>query len=411
MFQKRSKKISENRLAILAGAGVVALAIVFALGILVGRQTPKNVVLEDGSVIGIGEFNQIESDVHFSQFWEVWRLLQEDYIYGPVSDKDLFYGAIAGLVEGLDDPYSVFFDPEEADEFQTDLNGSFEGIGAEIGLRDGQVVIVSPLTGSPAEQAGVKAGDAIHLVDDIETFGMSIEEAVRVIRGPKGTTVTLTVTRDTEDGIIEIPIKRDTIEISSVEWEIRDDGIAVIDIFAFNDDTSRNFNRAVVDVLTADVEGLVVDMRNNPGGFLDRAVTVAGEWVGNDTVVIERMGSGLMRDLDAQGVARLANIPTVVIVNGGSASATEIVAGALQDYGLASIVGEQTFGKGSVQEYRELSDGSGLKITIAEWLTPQGRSIQKEGIKPDYIVEFTEEDILEERDVQFEKAIELLTSN
>ncbi len=409
MFSKQHHSLTLDR-SWLIPVLALATAIVFALGLLVGRIAlpPQTVQLEDGRVLGREEMDRLSSDVDFALFWDVWDMLQESYIYGPVAEKDLFYAAIDGLVEGVNDPYTSFFDPKEASDFQTDLSGQFEGIGAEIGLRDEQIVIVSPLKDAPAQRAGVQAGDAVHLIDQTETYGMTIEEAVRAIRGPKGTTVTLTVTRDGAPDPMEISIRRDVIEIASVEWELRDDGIAVVNLFAFNEDTARAFNDIVVELLAQDVQGIVLDMRNNPGGFLDRAVTIAGEWVGNQTVVIERMDDGLLRPLDAQGVARLRNIPTVALVNEGSASATEIVAGALQDYGVATILGTQTFGKGSVQEYRELEDGSALKITIAEWLTPQGRSIQKEGIRPDELVEATSEDAEAGIDRQFERAIEKL---
>lgn len=410
MFQEK-KKSALQWPAWVIGAVAVGIALTgFLGGIFVGREAlpPQVVQLEDGQVLGVGEIERISGDVDFELFWDVWEQLQDDHIYGPIPEKDLFYGALNGLVEGLDDPYTNFFDPRQANEFQTDLSGQFEGIGAEIGMREGQIVIVSPLNDSPAQIAGIESGDSIHLIDEIETFGLSIEDAVRHIRGPKGTTVTLTVTREGVDEILEIPIQRDVIELSSVEWYVREDGIAVVNIFAFNEDTTRRFNQAVVDVLSSGVTGIVLDMRNNPGGFLESAVTIAGEWVGNQTVVIERMDDGLLKDLDAQGVARLKDVPTVVIINEGSASATEIVAGALQDYGSATLIGVQTFGKGSVQEYRELEDGSALKITIAEWLTPQGRSINQEGITPDEIVEFVAEDIAQGIDTQFERAIELL---
>ncbi len=411
MFQQTKRSITLDTSWVIPVAALVA-AIIFALGIFFGRAflPPQTVQLEDGQVLGREEIDRLTSDVDFNLFWDVWDMLQESYIYGPVAEKDLFYAALDGLVEGVGDPYTSFFDPKESAEFQTDLSGQFEGIGAEIGLRDGQIVVVSPLKDAPAQRAGVKAGDAIHLIDETETYGMTIEEAVREIRGPKGTTVTLTVTRGDSTKPMEIAIRRDVIEIASVEWELREDGIAVINLFAFNEDTARAFNDVVVSVLANDVKGIVLDMRNNPGGFLDRAVTIAGEWVGNKTVVIERMEDGLLRPLDAQGVARLKDIPTVVLVNEGSASATEIVAGALQDYGAATIMGEQTFGKGSVQEYRELSDGSALKITIAEWLTPQGRSIQKEGIKPDELVTFSDEDVAKGVDTQFQRAIAFLAT-
>ncbi len=412
MFQEKKKPLLQWP-AWVIGAVAVAIALTgFLGGIFVGREAlpPQVVQLEDGQVLGVGEIERISDDVDFQLFWDVWEQLQDDHVYGPVPEKDLFYGALNGLVDGLEDPYTNFFDPRQANDFQSDLSGQFEGIGAEIGMRDGQLVIVSPLNESPAQIAGIESGDAIHLIDETETFGMSIEDAVRIIRGPKGTTVTLTVTRESVDEILEIPIQRDVIELSSVEWYMREDGIAVVNIFAFNEDTTRRFNQAVVDILSSGSTGLVLDMRNNPGGFLDSAVTISGEWIGNQTAVIERMEDGLLRELDAQGVARLKDIPTVVIINEGSASATEIVAGALQDYGAATLIGAQTFGKGSVQEYRELQDGSALKITIAEWLTPQGRSINQEGVLPDEIVEFVAEDIAQGLDTQFERAIEILTN-
>lgn len=410
MFQQRINWLTKRPWLL----GVVVLVVVvisFASGVLLARNQQQTFTLEDGSVIGIGEIQRIAEDVDFQMFWDVWNILQEDYLRGPVSEKDLFYSALDGLVQGVGDPYSRFFDPREAEGFQTDLEGKFEGIGAEIAIRDNWVVVVSPLSGSPAINAGVKAGDTVYMIDGVETRGMSIDEAVRRIRGPGGSVVTLTVSHDGMDEVVEIQITRDVIEISSVEWEVREDGIAVINIFFFNEDTARNFNKAVIEILANGADGLVLDMRNNPGGFLDRAVTIAGEWVGNNTVVLERMEDGYLIPLDAQGVARLSGIPTVVLVNGGSASATEIVAGALQDYGVARIVGEQTFGKGSVQEYREFSDGSGIKLTIAEWLTPKGRSIQDDGITPDYIVEYTDEDFESDIDPQFDRAIELLIEN
>lgn len=390
-------------------AGIALAALITGMYVGTHALSASSGPVVDGRVLGRDEIAQLSEDVDFQMFWEVWKQLQDDHIYGPVAEKDLFYGALKGLVGSVDDPYTVFFDPRKASEFQTDLSGQFEGIGAEIGLRDGQVIIVAPLKDAPAQRAGVQAGDVIVLIDDLETDGMSIEEAVKHIRGPKGTTVTLSVYRAGTSGVIEIPIQRNVIEISSVEWEMRDDGIAVIRLFAFNEDTGRRFNQAVVEVLSQNAKGIVLDMRNNPGGFLDQAVTVAGEWVGNKTVVIERMDDGLLQDLKAQGVGRLKGTPTIILVNEGSASATEIVAGALQDYAVATLIGQQTFGKGSVQEYRELKDGSALKITIAEWLTPQGRSINKEGIRPDELVEITAEDIAAGIDAQFERAIEVLT--
>lgn len=406
MFQQRINWLIK-RPWLLGVIFVVTAGSSFAGGVVFSNQD-STVTLEDGSVIGIGEVKRISDDVDFQLFWDVWDILHEDYLRAPVSDKDLLYSAIDGLVKGVGDPYSRFFDPRSAEGFQTDLAGKFEGIGAEIGIKDDFVVVVAPIVDSPASNAGVRSGDIIYTIDDVETRGMSVEEAVRRIRGPGGTVVKLNVQHLDAEELVEIPITRDVIEISSVKWEVRDDGIAVINIYFFNEDTARNFNKAVVDILANGAKSIVVDMRNNPGGFLDRAVSISGEWVGNKTVVFEKLEDGSLIPLDAQGTARLASLQTVVLVNGGSASATEIVAGALQDYEKATIVGEQTFGKGSVQEYREFGDGSGLKLTIAEWLTPKGRSIQDDGITPDEIVEYTKEDFEAGADPQFDRAIEIL---
>ncbi|OGL70354.1 hypothetical protein A3C17_04140 [Candidatus Uhrbacteria bacterium RIFCSPHIGHO2_02_FULL_53_13] len=403
-------KIKQQQPIVWAVAGLVVTA-VFSVGFAVGRTQTQSVVLEDGSVIGLKEVRERANDVEFALFWEVWDMLQNDYLRGPVPEKDLFYGAVNGLVDGLNDPYSEFFDPREADVFESDLEGKFEGIGAEIGIRENQLVIVSPLVDSPAEHAGIQAGDKIYFIDDVDTAEMSVDEAVRLIRGPRGSTVVLTVSHNGIETVEEISIVRDVIRIDSVTWEVTDDGVAVIRIAFFNADTAALFNRAVVELMQEDVSGIVLDLRNNPGGFLDRAVSVAGEWIGNDTVVIERNENGDLERFPSTGVGRLQRIPTLVLVNGGTASASEIVAGALQDYGFATILGEQTFGKGSVQEYRELADGSAVKITISEWLTPLERSIDQNGIAPDVEIVFDLEAYKEGIDVQLEAALNALKSN
>ena len=389
-------------------AGVLVVAAVFSVWFMIGRENPQTVRLDDGRVIGIGEARRLSDDVEFGLFWEIWEMLQDDYLRGPAPEKDLFYGAINGLVEGLGDPYSEFFDPREADIFESDLEGKFEGIGAEIGIRDDQLVVVSPLADSPAEIMGILAGDSIYLIDGVETAGMSVDEAVRRIRGPRGSMVVLTVSHNGIETIEDITITRDVIRLHSVTWDVTDDDIAIIRIAFFNADTAGLFNEAVISVMQSNVDGIVLDLRNNPGGFLDRAVSVAGEWIGTDTVVIERDEDGQLTPYPSTSVGRLARTPTVVLVNGGSASASEIVAGALQDYGYATIVGEQTFGKGSVQEYREMVDGSAVKITIAEWLTPKERSIDQNGITPDREVAFDADAFAEGVDVQLEAALEEL---
>ncbi len=390
---------------------IVAILASFVVGMLLGRQQGIRAAVPEGEgrVFGQGEIPpSLARDVDFALFWDAWNLVKDSYFEQPVSDKMLFYGSMRGLLDGLRDPYTTFFDPDEAAEFAQDLAGAFEGIGAEIGIKDDQLIMVAPLPGSPAEREGIQAGDKIYLIDGEDTLGMSVEEAVSKIRGEGGTTVTLTVGRDGRADVVEISIVRDTITIDSMKFAMRDDGIAVISLFFFNDDTTKLFTAAVNDLLTAGAKGIVLDLRGNPGGLLNAAIDVASAWIGSEPVVIQRMQDE--QDVyTGSGDPRLTGLPTVVLVNGGSASGSEIVAGALQDYEFATLVGTQTFGKGSVQDYKEFEDGSAVKITIAEWLTPYGRSINHVGIAPDVVVEVTQEDLDAKRDPQMERAIEILT--
>jgi carboxyl-terminal processing protease len=345
--------------------------------------------------------------VDFNLFWEVWSLVQKNYVHQPVTDTKLFYGALSGLVFALDDPYSVFFDPEMAEKFQQELEGTFSGIGAELGIKERQLTIIAPLPDTPAARAGLKAGDKILLIDGKETTEMALDYAVSLIRGQEGTEVTLTIWREGWERPQDFKITRGKIEIASVKWEMKGD-IAYIEINHFNEDTSGRFNQAVNELITKNPKGLVLDLRNNPGGFLSTAVEVAGEWIEKNVVVIEQRDDGEKNEEKSDGLARLQGLKTVVLINEGSASASEIVAGALQDYGKATLVGKKTFGKGSVQNLEPLSDGSAVKITVAEWLTPKGRHIDKEGITPDVEVDLTEDDYNANRDPQLDKAIEIL---
>ena len=386
------------------------ISISFALGMIFGEQRAIRAAVPEGEgeIIGVGELPAyLADDIEFQQFWDVWNLVKERFYKQPVSEKELFYGAMKGMVSATGDDYTVYFDPEDAEMFSSSLEGSFEGIGAEIGIRDERLQIIAPLPETPAQQAGLQPADQIVMVDGVETVGMTVEEAVTRIRGEKGSTVTLTIYREGEDGLLEVPIVRDKIVIDSVKYEMGDNGIMQISIHTFNGDTNKLFNEAVNEALSQGAEGILLDLRSNPGGLLTSAIDIASAWVGYDTVLIEKKQS----DQDAyRGVTapRLKDIPTVVLVNEGSASASEIVSGALQDYGLATVIGMQTFGKGSVQDYRELPDGSAVKITVAEWFTPNGRSINEMGLTPDIEIDFTLEDFHAERDPQKEKALEIL---
>lgn len=350
----------------------------------------------------------VNKDVDFDLFWDVWHRTKNDGINKNIPDTKLFYGAISGIVSALDDPYSVFFDPQKAKEFDEGLSGSFDGIGAELGMKKNQLVIIATLPNMPAEKAGLRSGDKILAIDKKSTTEMIIDDAVSRIRGKKGTTVMLTIYRDGEPQERDITIARDKIVIEPIKSEMKPDGVGYIRIVHFTQDTGEKFKKAVNDLLSKHARALILDLRNDPGGYLDAAVDVAGYWVDGQVVVIEKYNDSKQDTYKGRGVAPLKDMPTVVLVNRGSASASEIVAGALQDYGKAVLIGETTFGKGSVQDVQKLRDGSALKLTIAKWLTPKGRTIQDEGIKPDIMVEITEKDYKDKKDPQLEKALEEL---
>lgn len=352
----------------------------------------------------------VDDDVNFKMFWDVWSMVQKQYVDSPVEDKDMFYGSLQGMVASLQDPYTTFFTPKMAEGFNQQLDGTFYGIGAEIGLDEvGNIVVVAPISGTPAEAAGLRPDDYILAIDDVETTGMTVNEAVAKIRGEKGTTVTLTIGRPEKEPIV-VPIVRDEIKIDSVNWKVREDGVGVIGINVFNEETPRLFADAVQELQDKGVTELIVDLRNNPGGLLNAAIDLAGYWIGDKVVVIEDTGED-QTELKGMGVPLLGTTQTVVLVNGGSASASEILSGALQDYGKATLIGEQTFGKGSVQEYHDLPDGSAVKITVAHWLTPLGRSINKQGIAPDQVVTYSLDDVHADVDPQFQAALDYLQTH
>lgn len=363
----------------------------------------------EGHVTGQGSVGtNISSDVDFSTFWDVWKLVRESYVDQPVSEKELYYGAMAGMVGALNDPYSTYFNPTDAQAFDDQLAGSFFGIGAQLDVKDGQIVVTAALPNTPAEKAGLQSEDAIMAIDGVSTEGMVIDDAVAKIRGAKGTTVTLSVVHKGADTVIDVPIVRDEITIDSVTYAMKDDHVAVISVSLFNDDTSKLFAQAVASAEKDGAKSIVLDLRSNPGGLLDAAIDLAGYWIpAGGTAVIEDV-RGDKTEYRTHGDGSLAAIPTVVLVNGGSASASEILAGALQDTHEAEVIGEQTFGKGSVQQFQDLPDGGAVKITVAHWLTPLGRTINKQGVTPDKVVPFTAEDAHANLDPQFDAAIDFL---
>jgi carboxyl-terminal processing protease len=379
----------------------------------------RRLAVEENVYVGklLGKYSQapsgeISQDINFNLFWDVWDKLKEYYVdRKDLTDKKMFYGALRGLVSSAGDPYTVFMDPKVAQEFSEDLAGTFEGIGAEIGIKNDTLTIIAPLPDMPAEKAGLKAGDKVLAINGESTVGITLDEAVRKIRGPRGTTVTLSVARKDEDGIKDITITRGKIVVKSVRTNLREDNIFVIKITNFNEDTEKLFNQTVRKILDKNPRGIILDLRNNPGGLLDTAIEVASEWIEDGVVVTEKFSDDKKIEHLARGRARLKGYSTVVLVNQGSASASEIVAGALQDYGLATLVGKKTFGKGSVQTLLNLPDGSSMKITVAKWLTPKGRSINDEGIDPDVEVDLTLDDYNADKDPQMDKAVEMLLSS
>lgn len=371
-------------------------------------------------------------DVDFNLFWDVWSKLEDKYVdKEKINRQDMVYGAISGLVKALEDPYSEFLSPEIAKQFREDISGSFEGIGAEIGIRRGILTIIAPLKDSPAEKAGLKAGDKVFKVDDTPTADYMLDQLVRMIRGPKGTDVTLTIFRDGLDKTKEIKITRDTIKVDALSTEQKSSFVAdannsgaenqksvpkdifVIKLSHFSQNAAFEFRNAVKEFYETDSKKLVLDLRNNPGGFLQISVDIASWFIQPGEIVArERFADGSEEIYRSHGYRLLANIPTVILVNEGSASASEIVAGALRDHKGIKLIGRKTFGKGSVQEVEDLADGASLKITIAKWLTPNGTEIDSVGLEPDYVVEWPEDEkeleALEDRDLDMEKAIEVL---
>lgn len=358
--------------------------------------------------------NSPDKTIDFTLFWKVWGILKDKYVDGgKLNAHELFYGAIDGMLAATGDPYTTFFDPKEQKEFQEEISGVFEGIGAEMGIKDKVLTIIAPLEGMPAEKAGLMAGDKVLKIDDQNTTLLSLEEAVSRIRGAKGTEVTLTIFREGDEEAHDITIKRDTILVKSIRFEMKENAIAFIRISRFGDDTERDFKIAVKQALDQKATGLIIDLRNNPGGFLDASIEMASIMLPKgDVVVIEEDGSGTRKEMKTRGGDMLSQIPTVILINEGSASASEILAGALRDNrNNVTIVGQKSFGKGSVQELITVSKDTSVKITVARWLTPNGHQINTVGITPDIEIKNTRDDLDNKRDPQLDKALETLSKN
>ena len=367
---------------------VIFFIISFGIGVSVGRTwNVKNQITSANSSTDVANIlnpdrSVNKSGVEFDQFWQVWDKIKNKYVKQSSDETMMLYGAIQGLVGSLGDPYSLYFPPKEADEFAKDLSGELEGIGAEIGIKETQLMVVSPLPDSPAEKSGLRPGDKILAIDTSSTAGMDVNTAVSKIRGKANTKVTLTIIRTGQTKSQDVVITRSKIIIPSVIFSFKENNVAYLRIMQFNEDTKKLFSKYVKEIKSKPTTGIILDLRNNPGGYLDTAIDMASYWVTDGSVVSEKGRSGINNEHKTSGPHPLSGIKTVVLVNKGSASASEIVAGALQDTKKGILLGEQTYGKGSVQDLEQFPDGSALKLTIAEWFTPNGKNINKEGIKP-----------------------------
>lgn len=359
-------------------------------------------------------------NVDFALFWKVWTTLDQKFVQTGTSTVDTssqarMYGAIKGMVDAMGDPYTVFQTPEEAAEFNASIEGSLEGVGLEMGIKDKVLTVIAPLPNSPAQRAGIISGDKVVAINGKSTVDIKFEEAIKTIRGKKGTSVKLTVVREGKSQPIDFVVVRDVISIPALDTNYnKTNGVFTIRLYSFNAQSATEFQSALRAFIESKSDKLVLDLRGNPGGFLWTAVDIASYFLPQGKVVVkESIGSGKDKKEEIETSRGYnifnQNLKMVVLVDGGSASASEILAGALQEHGVAKVVGNKTFGKGSVQEYIKTSNNTAIKVTIAKWLTPNGVSISEGGLTPDYVVNRTVEDIQKNRDPQMDKAVELLS--
>lgn len=398
------------------------LAFCFAFGAFLSGMQVGQGVLGHGQTAGLfslfttnaaSEVDSTEPDL--TEFWRVWGLLEAKFAVSStsegVSQEERVRGAIDGLVGSYGDPYTVYFPPREAAAFQEDISGNFSGVGMEVGARENLITVISPLPGTPSEQAGILPGDIIVRIDDVTTEGMRLDEAVKLIRGEKGTVVTMQIYREGETEFLIIPVTRDTINIPTVKTEQIDDTF-IISLYSFNAVAEAQVQDALKQYLESGAKTLVMDVRGNPGGYLQSAVAIASYFLPAGKVVVKEQFSDSSQDDVFRSRGRQIQLFTpenlVVLVDNGSASASEILAGALKDHGVATIIGSQTFGKGSVQELVELDDGSSLKVTVARWLTPNGTSISNGGLTPDIVISRTPAHRVAGEDPQKDAAVRFL---
>lgn len=403
-FSKRRIITAVFFVVLLAGIGGGS----FYYGIKYGEKIPKTLLISEVKNIEKGK----PALVDFGLFWQTWNEIENNYLKNKdVSAEKKVYGAIKGLVNSLDDPYSVFFPPADSKKFYEDIQGSFGGIGAELGIIKNKLVVVAPLKNTPADKAGLKPGDHIFKINSTSTDGLTLDEAISLIRGPEGTEVVLSILREGWDKPKEFPILRATIVVPTLDFEMKDGNIAYIKLYSFNNNTNQLFFEAAVKALRQGAKGVVLDLRNNPGGYFGVAIDMAGWFLPRGTLIVKEVSRiRPEQKFLAQGNQAFADFPVVVLINEGSASASEILAGTLRDNRNIKLVGAKTFGKGTVQELIEIGNGASLKITTANWVLPSGLVLEGEGLKPDFEVKMpdSENGKKPESDPQLDKALEII---
>ncbi|MCA9307934.1 MAG: S41 family peptidase [Patescibacteria group bacterium] len=380
----------------------------FSAGYYFGKRGFDVEVVKNPPAVNFVNRYPPDQNIDFGLFWEVYKIVSSSYLERPVNAQKLVYGAIKGMVASLDDPYTSFLPPQDNESINNALNGKYEGIGAELGLVDGQLIIVAPLDGSPAKASGIRSGDKIYAIDGTSTVGVTLVEAVSKIRGPANTTVVLKIGRDDVEQPIDMSITRGEITIDSVSWEDKGDGVAYIRISRFGGETNNEWDKVVseINVKMQNLNGIVVDVRGNPGGYLLSAVHISGEFFRDKPVLFEEDALKNQIPRTTTRVGAFEGVPVYVLIDGGSASASEILSAALKHNINAVLVGQKSFGKGTIQDAKDFEDGSGIHITIAKWLTPAKEWVHKVGIDPDVVVEITKEDIENKNDTQLNKALD-----
>lgn len=396
-----------TQLKIVVGA-ILSAVIIFSVGFYIGKSKAQNTVAQFVTNKDV----TASTTADFAPFWQAWEILGEKFVQThadkTVTDQDKVWGAIEGLAASYGDPYTTFFPPDESKSFNEQIQGNFEGVGMEIGIQNDVLTVIAPIKGNPAYRAGIKSGDQIVKINSTSTATFSVDQAIKLIRGPKGTEVTITIARKDVKDAIDFTLTRETINIPTLDTEILPGNIFVIRLYNFSQNSADLFRGALRGFVLSGSHKLILDLRDNPGGYLESAVNMASWFLPTGkTVVTEDFGSSTPEVVYKSRGYNIfnKNLQFMILTNGGSASASEILAGALQQYGIAKLIGEQTFGKGSVQELLPLTSDTSLKVTVARWLIPNGTWISEKGLTPDIIVPFVADKKDPKKDVQMDRAV------